>query len=114
MRNLPHSRRAGKHAANLLGTGHTGRLGRSAETNDEAVAFLAKAAPLHSPEWAAWSTRMRAAKLTGRWRVTAYMPGRGMYFGEMEVQPGGAGDEFNTRVTLQSMRDGSTIIRTGH
>lgn len=81
--------------------------------NDEAVAFLSKAAPLHTPEWAAWSARMRTPDLTGRWLVSASVPGRGHYYGEMEVQPGGAEGEFRTRVKLRSVRDGSTIVRSG-
>src|SRR5580658_6805969 len=45
--------------------------------NGEAVAFLAKAAALHTPEWDAWSARTRAPNLTGRWLLTASIPGRG-------------------------------------
>ena len=67
---------------------------------DEAVAYLSKTAPLHTPEWAAWRARMRAPKLSGRWLVSAYVPGKGKYYGEMEVQAGAAEDEFTTRVKL--------------
>jgi quinohemoprotein amine dehydrogenase len=80
----------------------------------EAVAYLSKTAPLHTPEWAAWRARMRAPKLTGRWLVSANILGKGKYYGEMEVQAGNADDEFTTRVTLKSMKDGSTLSRTGH
>ena len=80
----------------------------------EAVAYLSKTAPLHTPEWAAWRARMRAPKLTGRWLVSAYILGKGKYYGEMEVQAGTAEDEFTTRVTLKSIKDGSTLTRTGH
>ena len=38
---------------------------------DEALEFLGKTAPLHTPEWAAWRARMRAPKLAGRWLVSA-------------------------------------------
>ena len=81
---------------------------------DEAVAYFSKAAPLHTPEWAAWRARMRAPKLTGRWLVSAYILGKGKYYGDLEVQAGGAEDEFTTRVTLKSVKDGSTMTRTGH
>jgi quinohemoprotein amine dehydrogenase len=81
---------------------------------DEALAYLGKSAPLHTPEWAAWRARMRAPKLAGRWLVTAYIPGRGNYYGELEVEPGGADDEFTTNVKLTSARDGSTVVRSGH
>ena len=81
---------------------------------DEALAYLAKTAPLHTPEWAAWRARMRAPRLQGRWLVSAYILGKGKYYGEVEMQAAGADDEFTTRVTLKSMKDGSTITRTGH
>jgi quinohemoprotein amine dehydrogenase len=84
--------------------------------NGEAVAFLAKAAALHTPEWDAWSARTRAPNLTGRWLLTASIPGRGKYFGEMRVQPADSAqgdDEFNTSVLLTSVNDGSGILRAG-
>ena len=80
--------------------------------NDEAVAFLAKAAPLHTPEWDAWSARPRTADIAGRWLVTAYLRGRGEYYGEMQVDPGADG-EFATKVRLTSLNDGSHISRAG-
>lgn len=81
---------------------------------EEAIAFLGKTAPLHSPEWEAWRANKGAAKLAGRWLVSAHIQGRGKYYGEMEVEQSGAEDEFATRVTLQSVSDGSTIRRSGH
>jgi len=80
---------------------------------DEALAFLGKAAPLHTPEWAAWRARMRTPKLAGRWLVSAHVPGKGEYVGEFAVEPGAAEDEFTTSVKLQSLRDGSTLVRSG-
>lgn len=95
----------------LLGNQHTEQ--HKVPRNDEAVAYLAKAAPLHTPEWTAWSGRtVPVSKLAGRWLVTASVPGRGKYFGEMQVESAGE-DEFNTLVRLTSVRDGSTIIRSG-
>jgi quinohemoprotein amine dehydrogenase len=84
-----------------------------AQPNDEAVAFLAKTAPLHTAEWTAWSVRTRALNLTGRWLVNAYVPGGGKYYGEMKIDPSGD-DEFNTSVHLTSVKDGSVIFRSGH
>jgi len=83
-----------------------------AKPNDEAIAFLAKAAPLHTPEWDAWSTRTGAPSLAGRWLVSAYVPGRGKYYGEMKMDSTGDG-EFNTSVHLTSVRDGSEVVRSG-
>jgi len=82
---------------------------------DIALAYLSKTAPLDTPEWAAWNARMRAPKLAGRWIVSAYLPGRGMFYGDMQVEAaGGADDEFTTRVKLTSIKDGTTISRTGN
>jgi quinohemoprotein amine dehydrogenase len=82
---------------------------------DEALTFLSKTAPLQTPEWAAWRARMRAPKLTGRWIVSAYIPGRGKFYGDMDVAASsGTDDEFTTRVKLTSVKDGATISRTGH
>ncbi len=81
---------------------------------DEALEYFGKAAPLQTPEWAAWRARMRAPKLAGRWLVSAYIPGRGKFFGDMEVAPAkDADDEFTTKVKLTSIKDGSVIARTG-
>jgi len=82
---------------------------------DEALASLSKTAALWTPEWSAWRARMRAPKLAGRWIVTAHVPGKGRFFGDMEIEAvKGIDDEFNTRVKLTSVKDGSTISRTGH
>jgi len=80
--------------------------------SEETATFLAKAAPLHTPEWAAWSARKSTLNLAGRWFVTASIRGHGKYYGEMQVDPAGD-DEFNSRVTLTSVQDGSTLVRTG-
>lgn len=78
----------------------------------EAVAFLAKAAPLHTPVWDAWNSRKAAQDLDGRWLVTASVPGHGNYYGEMQIDRVGDG-EYNTRVNLTSIKDGSRVLRSG-
>ncbi|MEQ1883656.1 MAG: quinohemoprotein amine dehydrogenase subunit alpha [Bryobacteraceae bacterium] len=85
---------------------------------EEAVTYMTKAAPLHSPEWNQWSAQTPTAGINGRWLATAYLAGYGKFFGEVQLLPimdGGAPvpDEFNTRIVLRSMRDGSLIARTG-
>jgi quinohemoprotein amine dehydrogenase len=81
---------------------------------DDAIAYLGKTAPLHTPEWGAWQARMRAPKLAGRWLVTATIAGKGTYYGEVEIEPNGkADDEFSTRVKLTNAKDGSTLTRSG-
>ena len=81
--------------------------------NDDAVTLLASMTPLHSPEWDAWVKRTDNNAARGRWLVTASEPGRSTYYGEMQVVPTGD-DEFNTSVTLTSVRDGSKLVRSGH
>ena len=77
------------------------------------INFLGATYPLHTPEWAAWRARMRAPRIAGRWLVSAYIPGRGKYFGEMVIEPGAAEDEFTTRVKLQSVKGGPALTHTG-
>jgi quinohemoprotein amine dehydrogenase len=80
--------------------------------SEEALTFLAKSAPLHTPEWDAWSARKADTRdLTGRWLLTASIPGRGKYFGQIQIDP--AADGFNTSVLLTSVNDGSGILRAG-
>ena len=90
-----------------------GAAGDAPPLVDQSIDYLAKTAPLHTPEWSSWQARMRAPKLAGRWLITANIPGRGKYYGEMVMEPGAADDEFQTRVKLQSVKDGSTLTRTG-
>ncbi|HYA18245.1 MAG TPA: quinohemoprotein amine dehydrogenase subunit alpha, partial [Bryobacteraceae bacterium] len=77
----------------------------------EAIAFLTKAAPLHTPEWDAWKSR-GAEGLAGRWLVTASLAGHGLYYGEAQLERTGE-DELNARVTLTSVKDGSKLVRAG-
>ena len=80
--------------------------------NQEAIAFLSKAAPLHTPEWDAWSTGAPATNLAGRWLVTASLRGHGIYYGEMLVDATPDGD-FTTSARLISVADGSRFVRSG-
>jgi quinohemoprotein amine dehydrogenase len=81
---------------------------------EQALTYLSKVAPLHTPEWSAWRARMRPPKLAGRWLVSANVLGHGRFYGEMLVEASPtADDEFTTKVKLTSLRDGSTITRTG-
>ncbi|HTR37064.1 MAG TPA: quinohemoprotein amine dehydrogenase subunit alpha [Bryobacteraceae bacterium] len=106
--------RLGIHAGGFDDSRHRREAGAPLPV-DVALAYLAKTAPLHTPEWAAWRARMRAPRIAGRWLVTAYSPGHGRFYGEMEVTPvAGSDSEFTTSVKLTSVKDGSTLTRTGH
>ena len=43
-------------------------------SSEATAAFLAKAAPLHTPEWDVWSARKPTLNLAGRWLVTTNSP----------------------------------------
>jgi quinohemoprotein amine dehydrogenase len=119
-----HFRRAGgRGGAGGGGEGGVATAGASAagqaaaqpgpEPGEAALEFLAKAAPLHTPEWAAWQSRIRAPRIAGKWLVSASVLGHGKYVGEMTIEPGPAEDEFKTSVHLTSLTDDSTIARSG-
>lgn len=76
-----------------------------------ALDYIRKVAPLHSPEWAAWQARSRPAALAGKWLVSANLPGKGAYVGTLTVAA--KDDDFTQNVTLHSLKDGSTITRSG-
>jgi quinohemoprotein amine dehydrogenase len=81
--------------------------------DQQAVAYLATAAPFSSREWDAWRARAPVPELTGRWLMTAHVQGRGQFYGEMEVESAGGVDEFVTRVRLHSVTDRAIVARTG-
>ena len=100
------------------GGGGGGRGGEAAapvgpEPGEAAVDYLSKSAALHTPEWAAWRARLRAPRITGKWLVSASITGHGKFYGDMVIDPGASDDEFKTTTTLHSVKDGTTIRRTG-
>ncbi len=80
---------------------------------DTTLDFLGKNYGLHTPEWSAWRARMRTPKIEGRWLISAHIPGKGKYYGELTVTPGASEDEFKTSVKLQPVNGGPAISRTG-
>ena len=71
------------------------------EPGEVALDFLAKSAPLHTPEWAAWQARMHAPRIAGKWLISATVPGHGKYIGEMTIEPGASETEFKTTATIE-------------
>jgi quinohemoprotein amine dehydrogenase len=90
---------------------HAGRY--RFKPGQEAIADLGKVAPFSSREWASWGARVRAPELTGRWLMTAHVQGRGKFYGDLDVEAAGGGDEFLTRIRLHSVSDGSAVARAG-
>lgn len=78
-----------------------------------ALEYLNKTAPLTTPEWTKWQARQQSAKLGGKWLVNAFLPGKGLYVGEMVVTPASGEDDYTTAITLKSLADGSTLSRSG-
>lgn len=78
-----------------------------------ALGWLAEKAPLHTPEWAAWAPRIRSPRLEGKWLVSATLPGKGRYVGDMTISPGKDPDRFVTATTLRSLESGAVISRKG-
>lgn len=78
-----------------------------------ALGYMAKAAPLHTPEWAAWRSRQSVPRLAGEWLVVASAPGQGRFVGAFSVKPGKSADEFVTSSTLKSLTNGGTVSRSG-
>lgn len=95
------------------GGAHDG--GAKAETQAQvALEWLTKNAPLHTPEWAAWSPSIRAPILTGKWFVSAVFGGHGRFVGEMDFVAKAAGSgEFTSTTTLKSLDDGKVVTRKG-
>jgi quinohemoprotein amine dehydrogenase len=79
-----------------------------------AVTHLSKVFPLRTPEWAAWSATMRAARLEGEWVLSGTEPGRGPFSGRVTIAKSpNAADEFTTRATYRYARGGKSVTREG-
>jgi quinohemoprotein amine dehydrogenase len=80
---------------------------------DLAIAHLARAFPLRTPEWAAWSATMRPPHLDGVWALSGNEPGKGAFYGRLTVTRGAGDGEFNTQATYRYAESGQTVQRTG-
>jgi quinohemoprotein amine dehydrogenase len=80
---------------------------------EKAVDHLARAFPLKTPAWSAWSATMRPPRLEGRWAVSATEVGKGPIYGQVELKAGASPDEFTSTATLIYARTGARVSRTG-
>jgi len=80
---------------------------------DQALAFLAQSGSLHSHEWAEWHASMRAPRLAGHWLVSGTQPGKGKFFGVMDVDAVASSESFSTKTKLTFPSDGSVVTETG-
>jgi quinohemoprotein amine dehydrogenase len=81
---------------------------------EKAVDHLARAFPLKTAEWSAWSATMRPARLEGTWAINATELGRGTVFGQMTITAvPNTTDEFTTEFTLIDAGTGERRVRRG-
>jgi quinohemoprotein amine dehydrogenase len=81
---------------------------------EKAVDHLARAFPLKTSDWSAWSATMRPPRLEGTWTVTGREVGKGPVYGYVNIKASpSAPDEFTTDITLVYARTGERISRTG-
>jgi quinohemoprotein amine dehydrogenase len=79
---------------------------------EQATTHLARAFPLRTPEWAAWSATMRPPPIAGSWILSGYEPGKGAFYGRMTITAAGTA-EYTTRATYRYARGGATVVRDG-
>ena len=81
---------------------------------EKAVDHLARAFPLKTPEWTAWSATMRPARLEGTWAITGWELGKGAVYGTCHDhrEPVVAG-RVHDAATYRVARTGETVTRTG-
>ena len=81
---------------------------------EKAVDHLARAFPLKTSDWSAWSATMRPARLEGMWTVTGREIGKGPVYGYVAIKTSPtAPDEFTTDITLIYGRTGERVSRSG-
>jgi quinohemoprotein amine dehydrogenase len=79
-----------------------------------ASAHLARAFPLRTTEWAAWSATMRPPRIEGTWLLSGSEPGRGRFTGRLTITAvPNAPDEFVTRAVYRYAADGRAVTRDG-
>ena len=93
--------------------GPDGRPPDNRHPMDKAVAHLANALTLKTPEWSAWSANMRAPKIEGRWAFTGYQAGKGAFYGVTTIHSTDKEDEFRTETRYARAKTGEVIARQG-
>ena len=85
---------------------------------DKASAHLAKAFPLETDAWRAWSANKRPARLAGRWALVGAEVGKGPVYGSVSINPAGengdrTAEDFTTEIEYTYARTGETVRRSG-
>lgn len=88
---------------------------------DVAIGHLARAFPLRTAEWAAWSATMRPPPLEGTWLLSGREAGRGAFYGRLTItRVPNADGEFTTHAVYRYpsgasvTRDGRAVVYTGY
>lgn len=79
---------------------------------DLAITHLARAFPLRTSEWAAWSATMRPPPIEGTWILSGHEPSKGAFYGRVTIT-NSAPSEYTTRATYRFARSGTTVVREG-
>src|SRR5688572_5473462 len=79
---------------------------------DLAITHLARAFPLRTPEWAAWSATMRPPPVEGTWLLAGSEPGKGRFHGRLTISSSGPA-EYTTRATYRYATGGASVVREG-
>jgi quinohemoprotein amine dehydrogenase len=81
---------------------------------EKAIDHLARAFPLKTSEWSAWSATMRPARLEGTWTISGSQVGKGPVYGRAQLRAvANTPDEFTTEMTLVFARTGERVTRSG-
>jgi quinohemoprotein amine dehydrogenase len=81
---------------------------------EKAVDHLARAFPLKTAEWSAWSATMRPPRLEGTWAISGTELGKGPVYGRVTIKAtAGSSDEFTTDTTLFYAQTRERVARTG-
>jgi quinohemoprotein amine dehydrogenase len=80
---------------------------------DAAITHLARAFPLRTQAWAAWSATMRAPRLEGTWMLAGNEAGKGRFYGRLVVTRGPTDGEFTTRASYRYASGGPVVTRQG-
>lgn len=78
-----------------------------------ALEYLRKVAPLRTPEWSAWEARKQAPRLAGKWLASAWLPGKGLFYGTFTIAAGASEGEFKTETALRNLADGDVLSAPG-
>jgi quinohemoprotein amine dehydrogenase len=79
---------------------------------DLAITHLARAFPLRTTEWAAWSATMRPPPIEGTWALSGTEPGKGPFYGRFTITNSGP-SEYTTRATYRFANSGASVVREG-